>query len=249
MKHHGLFVGEAPPGKFSHRTQDGIGKEGIRAICQKLQAVGVLMSEATPDWSWSWEVAHKGEYTGGLPKRIQKYAHNVHGVKLDAAVTSEIGTLASAHRDAGIEYWFDFDATLSWKSGDFGDKGSCYFDSKAADNAKKKAALLECKVVGMRFYKDDTYMEGVGRILLCPMQTYVVPFNGYCPPPKGYGYYEPEISLRLSRVLAGWLSAPYKNIGIKRKDYNTMLYPSGTTALAIGPPKVIAGVTEHVFYK
>ncbi len=249
MKHHGLFVGEAPVGKFSYRTSDGIGKEGIRAICSRLKALGVLLNENTPDWSWSWEVARKGEYTGGLPKRIQKYAHKVHGVKLDAGVTSEIGTLASAHRDDGVEYWFDFDSALAWKSGDFGDTGSCYFTASAYDNAKKKAALLEAKIVGMRFFRDDQYKDGVGRILLCPMQTYVVPFNGYWAPARGYGYYDPDLSLRLSRVLASWLEMPHKTISIKRKDYNTMLYPSGTTACAIGPSKVIAGVKEHIFYK
>jgi hypothetical protein len=228
-------------GRHHLKVQDSVTKAGQNEICAYLSPLGVDLRPNTPEWAWAWEVTEKKTYTGTLPKRIAKWANKNCQVKLDKDQLSKIGQLASLHRMNGEEYWFMFNDKLDWGSGDFGDTHACWFKKidRMEQSSKSHEALLKCGWIGMCFYEDGEFNQGVGRCLFLPCGDYAIVMNGFWRDL----YASVELTIKMAGVLAAWLGTDYKRIALYRDAYAGLIYPNGDGA-AVGPKEIIAPINR-----
>ena len=126
---------------------DSVSEEGIREVDTWL---GNHHKPYLPnDFSNQWTLAGKTHpYTGTFPTRVKLWLIKEHQIKLTKEEISEIGNLARKNVVPAKKYWFDFVDRIEWSSGDFGDRGSCYW----GDHRLAKAMLTDHGSVAIRLY-------------------------------------------------------------------------------------------------
>jgi hypothetical protein len=108
-----------------------------------------------------------------------------------------MGNIVSSHSEKNAGYKFDFtDDLRSWKSGEFGDDGSCFWQSR--DSAR--TIMTKHGVCAVRFYQPDTG-KGVARAWITPD----VPEEGMAIVWNGYGFSGDPTRI-ISRILAEYFS-------------------------------------------
>lgn len=169
--------------KFRVRQEDGISDCGIEAINTYLLG---KFHVGLPSWfSRKWDDVQydpEGDYkfSGKPSTRIDAYMYKVHGVKLDGKHKEEIGNLASWYYvESGKDIVYDFTRKFSWKAGQFGDLGSCFWNNGTPD----RHAMEHAGGYAIRFYHWADEDSGIGRAWVFPhlgpeVDSYVV-FNSY----------------------------------------------------------------------
>lgn len=178
------------------------------------------------DWEWDWVIS-KGKYAGTLPKRIANYAYKELGVKLNPQFLGALGALAKQYVPKGGDFIIDFNKTLRWRRGNFGNQHSCFWSGRR--NAK--TIMRNNGVCAMRLYSDSG--DGIGRAWVAPnlpCKGMAVLFNGYR---RGDGF-----TLGMARMLASVLGMSYKKIILTNRgtDSGTLWINSGIGYL-IGTPE------------
>lgn len=138
--------------------------------------------EIPQDWDWSWMV-QKGEFRGGLPKRIASFFKKQYGIKISSDDVTYLGNLAKRHCHVGKTYTFDFTKCFDWMAGDFGDHGSCYWGCRNL----AREALMRNGVIAVRFYR-GVGREGFARAWVKPIEEGMVVFNAYGLPCRTISY-------------------------------------------------------------
>jgi hypothetical protein len=196
--------------------------EGVEEVKYLLAHYGWGGLEFPKYWPWDW-VVEKGDYTGTLPKRISKYIHRNHERTMDEALAQKIGEVAKKH--VGNFYGkveMDFDTSLNWNAGDFGDPGSCFWQSRkdCIRVLKKRGAWA------VRFYREG---KGVGRAWCIKHNGGLIVFNGY-------GLSTAEIA----RILSKFLGLPHRQINLYfNGSYERVVYVNGGKAFYLDAASVL----------
>ncbi len=112
-------------------TTNQITPAGIDAI-QKLLAENNLPKLPT-NWQWVWEGEDgPNECQGTLPKRLRAYMARTYNHKLSDDLLQTIGTLAHSFTEDTNIYYVDVTSKINWRSGEFGDEGSCFWGGRSA---------------------------------------------------------------------------------------------------------------------
>lgn len=79
------------------------------------------------DFSWEWKTTR-----GTLPKRLASWIYKNVGIKLTQDELTKIGNVASQNKVAETLYcdFMKVKQSKMWKAGEFGDGGSCYWESR-----------------------------------------------------------------------------------------------------------------------
>ena len=199
------------------------------------------------DWDWSWVIS-RGKFSGTLPKRISQYLFKEHQIKIEPKELAKLGTSLSAHTK-GDEYTFDFTKNFNWKSGDFGDGGSCFW----GDRHRARDIIFDAGGCAIRFWEirpkpkphcearlcmdeyrqklavyNEGSMTGYGRSWIVPYSEGVILFNTY-----SYKQNDstPSVdSLKVARILSLYLGGSYKKIGLTANGRSEgTLYINGGT--------------------
>src|SRR5574337_778366 len=110
-------------------TTQGI-LEGLMAIQynqdfpNSLSRFNIYAFIQTIEWRW---LNHRGT----LPKRISKWYYDTYHKKMSEKLASTIGNIVRKNTIPNKEYHFDFTKSFTWKDGDFGDAGSCFWGDRA----------------------------------------------------------------------------------------------------------------------
>lgn len=217
--------------------------EGIEQIRRYLEDnIGVNFIPS-PTWRWDWEVTQRGGYTGTLTTRLASWCHK-HGRDLSPHEKRHLGQIAGSARHPSHDYYFDFDNELKWQSGEFGDRPSCFF-SHAHES---RQALQECGWLAMRFYADNTYEKGIGRLLLFQRDKCLIAMNGYTAPDEdAHCDYNEAVTGRFAGVLADWLHKPIKRVFLDRGEGSGRYGEDGdeSAIYANGCMGFVIGESEH----
>lgn len=127
----------------------------------------LLLAGLPEDWTWEWKAAH-GTYAGTLSKRLQSFVFKKFQGKLSEETVTRIGNLASEHTLNANTFIFDFDQSLEWHAGDYGDEGSCFWSQKVWS----LPMLHHFGAFALRLYAPQTSPlkppQGMGRALVLP---------------------------------------------------------------------------------
>jgi hypothetical protein len=107
------------------------------------------------DFDLRW-IVKDGEYTGTFPKRVSKWLYKEHGVDIGAGVKEQLGNAARKHTFTRSSYTYDFTANFGWRAGDFGDSGSCLWESRRG----ARAIMTANHCLAIRLWDED---KGIGR--------------------------------------------------------------------------------------
>lgn len=240
--------------KYSLRVPgNGISATGVQEIRRLLNRHGVhSLDKDIPEWAWDYRVGGKGEFVGVIAKRAAKWCFQKHNIKLPAEAVSQIGNIGNQHCDKAQSYFFDWTKKFDWKKGDFGDEGSCFLRSQDGDDeAPQKPDAVKCLeengVWAMRFYTDDTFERGVGRMWVVDMDRWALCINGYWyadgDSQRNHGT---EHTLKLARILSQWLEHQYYHQCRVIAQTRAVWINSGGTegaGFAVGPQEI----TKDIF--
>jgi hypothetical protein len=107
---------------------------------------------------------------GKLTKRISKWVKSL-GHELSQAHLSAIGGIITHHSPG--EFTYDITDQFYWRSGDFGDHGSCFW----SDRENARYMMMDNGGLALRFYDDEG--KGNGRCWVMPKGEKWVIFNAY----------------------------------------------------------------------
>jgi|WetSurMetagenome_2_1015567.scaffolds.fasta_scaffold00049_47 hypothetical protein len=168
----------------------------------------------------SWIIS-KGEYCGTWLKRFNSYLYKNFSLKLSASMLSELGGyIGKVRGEQGSKlYNFDFTDKINWDSGDYGDRGSCFWGGRA--NAKESIRLNGG--IAIRFYSDSSNINsGIARAWLLPYRDSLLLFNSY-----GLE------AIVTARALATFLGFSYARVGFNNSDSDYMLYINSSSGYLI----------------
>lgn len=221
----------------------------------------VFYEHLPKDWSWEWKVQH-GTFAGTLSKRIQSFLFKQWSKKLSDEVVTKIGNIATEHTLEAREFLFDFDRSLDWSAGDFGDTGSCFWTQKPWS----MPMLSYFGGLSLRLYQQRTPLDqpaGVGRCLIVPWSSksgYVktadfptktdalMVFNGYGAFAKQYGkagsgqrYGNMQV-LDYARLLALYLGVSYERVilTVNGSDSSPLYINNGGYCVMVGPTEIVS---------
>lgn len=204
-------------------------------FCQKWK-------EATGDVYWYWnifeiienEVGWDWIASKGLwPKRVFKAVKKKYHVPIPTNLMGKLGDCASRHCDKEPQtVKFEFVTSIDWCAGDFGDRGSCFFNERI----KAQDMLMDNGFWGIKFYHTElfhSYVVGLGRAWVKPVEMPIgvsgseenktakgfIVFNGY-----GLS------TVEIARILAFHMGMTYKKISVKNNgnDDGTLYINSGS---------------------
>lgn len=113
---------------------------------------------------------------GKLPKRIERVFYSERKLKLTSEQKEAIGNFARSAMAKREVYYFDFTTKYDWRSGDFGDSGSCFW----TDRSLAREILESNTTYAIRFYHDDQGKEGFARAwIVFDEDNNPIVFNGY----------------------------------------------------------------------
>jgi hypothetical protein len=231
---------EAPQGTISERgvqlIQSFIAAQRLQDENWKVKNPDVLRTYLNPlpdDWQWQWVVKGRGAYVGTFPKRVSKFYFQTDNIKTPNDFLQEIGNLARLHSEDNTVYHFEIVDNLDWKSGDFGDSGSCFWGSRNL----ARAIMRDNGGMAIRFYDDDN--KGYARAWLAAIASglYIV-FNGYG--------FKSNPTLVIARVLASFAGLSYKKIALSNRGAtNSTVWINSSIGYLIGSTDAIADYAEY----
>ena len=198
-------IDELPPmrekQKIEINAENGgrISREGMALVMKKALPVTIQSLLNSRDLSfiglgnavgWNWNKGHRIAVvkankslktivlSGVFPKRLSKYVKEALEVDLPKDVLEAVGAIAKAHIPPGKTYIYDLTDKFDWKDGDFGDKGSCFWASKAS----AKNVIAEHNGMALRFYYEhvtETRTTGYARCWVIPRAGALLTMNGY----------------------------------------------------------------------
>lgn len=163
------------------------------------------------DWDWDWTV-QKGTYRGKVAKRIAQYYRETLGIDLSGRVQEEIGTITGRHRVEPATYYFDFNNTLDWNAGDFGDETSCFWQSRTKD----RYTLMYNQAWAVRLFRDAEGKQGFARAWIVPD----TPKDGQFVIFNGYGY-EGDSTMEVAKIVAQHFGWGLREIQLRNKGERT----------------------------
>lgn len=199
-----------------------ISPEGQKVINHFLRGLGI---PHLPEW-WEWRtrVAGKGEYVGSFPKRVAKYYYQTIAFKISSNDLGTLGQIMNEHTSRENSYRLDFTRNFDWEAGDFGDKGSCFWNC----HEDAKDSILDGDGFAVRFYEEG---EGIGRAWIIPLDGYHVVFNGY-------GLSTSDVAF----ILAQHWGQSYRRINLDNCGATDgLVYINGGVGFIVGPESVIHG--------
>jgi len=119
----------------------------------------MLPWDDTGRWLWRWRTPE-----GKFPKRLRKYFWQQHGIKLDPELLAQLGQQVRAATGLPIPFLLQFTDRFDWQPGDFGDKGSCFWTTRAA----ARQLIADAGGYAALFYRADTG-RGYARAWLVPV--------------------------------------------------------------------------------
>ena len=114
------------------------------------------------DMSPEWVVTNKdgdAGRVGTMPKRISKHLHKEHGIKTTPEFMTEVGNIARKHTVDEDVFVFDITQSLDWNPGDFGDSGSCWWESE--DHARQ--GMIAAGQYALRLFRPTLHKTETGR--------------------------------------------------------------------------------------
>lgn len=156
--------------EFNVIKEVSVGSQITRAGIEKIEALLGFPLPDTFDWS-------KGEKNTRITRRISLYAKKVHNLNLSKDSLTAIGNIHNQHSVTQETHLYDFNNTLDWTSGAYGDYGSCFWGGRSA--ARKIIRAVDG--FALRTYtktKADHY-QGVGRCWIIPQDKDFFLFNAY----------------------------------------------------------------------
>lgn len=109
-----------------------------------------------------------------ITKRISQYFHETHKYDLPAKVKESLGEVLAPFIKGSQTIRYDFNRTLDWRDGNYGDHDSCYFKRSFRCHGCVPT-LLAAGCFAMRFYNQRG--KGNGRVLLLPWENGLIAFN------------------------------------------------------------------------
>ena len=147
-----------------------ISQEGMAGIDNYLGSQGLpRVDHTTSKW-----IETKGKYRGKLPNRLGALFKKEHDIKLTPEQRTVIGNLAKMHMVPDEKYVFDFTDKFDWDSGDFGDRGSCFW----GENNLARKVMMEQDVIAIRFYNVLDYGKARAWLYLLDDKVWIL-FNAY----------------------------------------------------------------------
>lgn len=126
------------------------------------------------DITAAW-VVNRGPYTGTLPKRVAAWLRRRKLEEYDnrnmvfagtAKALAALGAELGPHVNHGTRYVCDVVPHMQWRSGDFGDSGSCFWNSgRNCVRAMFTRLGSQGKFAALRFYSPTIPSRGIGRAL------------------------------------------------------------------------------------
>jgi hypothetical protein len=214
-------------------TPEGLVTEsGVRELQDFMFAnsLGLLPDDFEPIW-----ITRRGT----LPKRIQSHVFKVHSLKLTSEQVSQIGNIAKRNTSTAQAYYLDFTRSIDWHAGDFGDGGSCFWESKSGAKL-----MIEDNGCAVRLYHQRTSgggegrgnLRGYARAWIAQIEDRkLIVFNGYG-----------ETSLAITRILAIKYSLQYRRITLVNNgtDGGT-LWINGGSSYLLGDWDAIKDTLRH----
>ena len=197
-------------------------------------------------FEWVWKTTR-----GTLPKRMAAFWRK-RDIKLPVDAIAQLGNLANAHTEKHSEHVIDFTQDFSWRRGDFGDDGSCFWSERLG----AKEMLNNMGAYAIRFWEPGDECNGLARAWLVPREDegFFVLFNAYCK--SGWSY----DALTMSRILSFHLGLSYRKVdpllnnatgdgllwinGRAKNDFTSERIPHG---YIVGAPDAINDVGEYDF--
>ena len=215
---------------------NGISKDGINAIANHFRYEPLPKGEKADDnvSMKSWVVSHNGDMhylrelvknflmqdtdphapqvewatkEGTLPKRIGKFLRSLK-IKPPTDLMGAVGSTAGAYCPKNNRYIFDVvTGKFNWRSGDFGDHGSCYW---SCHSWARRQLQSQHNAFAIRFYKVidgrplDEYNDscGEGRCWCVVQRGNLYLFNAY----------GPHSLLTIARIFATKMGMNYRKL-------------------------------------
>lgn len=173
---------------------------------------------------------------GTLIKRISKYIKDNWHTKIPPDVQARVGEGIRRRMVEDTIVYGDTTNVFDWHSGDFGDRGSCFW----GDNAGAKDLICDNGGFAIRLYMDDTYETGRARCWCIPQDNVFYVFNAY---PKTQ-----RIEL-FANILTQLLGLDYTNRKVDLCNYGStggLLYLNSGMGYAVHHNSIDPGY-EHDF--
>jgi hypothetical protein len=228
-------ISQTGQNRIIHYVYDLLIMKGAKVCCQDC-----LREKRFSDWKFAKSIA-KGEDDSGtygkITRRISKMVHDSYDIDLTESEIATIGNIADQYSYQKNDYQIDFTTKFSWRSGDFGDEGSCFWSGRKL----ARTMLEEHGAWAMRLWQNE---RGMGRCWLIPpltsleLDAYVV-FNGYSAA-KNNGTHNNLETRNYADILSVLLAESntdvrVQEINLYNNRYNTgLLYINSGNAYAVG---------------
>lgn len=213
------------------------------ALWEHVQDTGKYMFPSTIAWEFRDQQGDQYTVTGNssilkrpvgtFTKRFGRWVKREYGYKIPTEHLQEIGNLVSKHTLRESKFRIDFTRRINWRSGDYGDSGSCYWKG----NSDAKDMLEDNGAYAVRLYDDED--NGIGRAWLAPAGKVWALFNAY----------GPHCLVTIARVLSDSWGGAYTQIWLTNNDADDgTLYINGGKGYAIGAQEDIDALGESPQY-
>ena len=228
----------------------------IREFVKESTKVDVTVKDQVP-FGWMGVATKKDglDYQGSFLKRLSSFLWKEHQVKLDPSLMGKLGNIIGKESStSGKSFHFRFDPIAQYKDGEFGDAGSCFWQSRPGARS-----LIRNEGGSFILFFDNpsallregmfTVQEGRGHT-----RAWILPVNQWCDTK------EPLFALcniysdgtlnkyNVIRAVANQLNMVYKHVDINSQS--EMLYVNGNCGYLLGfDPEVMekASKTPIVF--
>jgi hypothetical protein len=116
--------------------------------------------------------------TGSFPKRLKNLTYKLYYLRLEDSFVAEIGELARRGLVNGSTeetVYLRVTNRIDWRSGDFGDGGSCFWQ----DRSHAKDMIENAGGGAIQRFTNDSYTNGESRCWIVPHKDGAVIFNAY----------------------------------------------------------------------
>lgn len=201
---------------IEHETPENLLPQGAEAIRHELDKWYQVELPENFDWS---RTLKKG---GRVTRRISKHVHDNDKFDIPNPVLENIGVLYDRYYTAPQSHYFDFTGNFNWRDGDFGDKGSCFFNGS---DARHKIRLA--KGWAVRFYRDKDRRDGFGRAWMFNTEYGYAVMNSY-------GHTQD----RLCAILGSYFDLNiYRHVDYRFINESVFMNSGGITILSKDQPK------------
>lgn len=170
----------------------------------------------SPDWyelykvSWRWEIPRYGYFT----QRIAKFAKEYWNLNLSSNVITNIGNVAAINADPTGPIYFDITQDLTWKSGDFGDSGSCFWSNR---KETRSAMMKEGNFYALRIFQREVKVKS--------KNTVGFSFSGFSEDPYKKKVFKEDKDYRYYGLGRSWLYETTIKIKVKEKKNQDIIIP------------------------